>query len=500
MSVVVIAGSKGDTGIIRKQLYQLNVCKSMGPNGIHPRVLKELADVTAGPLSIIYQRSWESHEVPTDWNQHYEGKLRKLQTCKSNPSTQKKYGKDHTKANGIIRHSQHGFIKGKSCLTNWISLYDKVTRLVDEGKAMDVVFLDFSQAFDTVPHSILLDKLSNCEMSRYTLHWVMNRLKGRAQRVVSPAVFLRGSILGPVLFNIFINDLEAGVECTTSKFANETKLGGAVDSLEGQEALQRDLDSLGHWAIINGMKFNKNKCRILQMGWSNTGHKYKRGEEQLESSPAERDLGVLVDGKLNMSQQCAAKRANCLLRCIKHSITSRSKEVIVTLYSVLVWPHLEHCVQFWVPQFKKDVKVLECLQKRATGWVKGLEGMAFEEQLRSLFSLEKRRLRGNLIALYSFPRRGSGEGSADPFSPGSSDRMRGSGSKLHQGRLRLEITKYFFTVRIVKHWKILKTGTGKRRKHMAESLAAAVSTPLHPPNSTFLESVHQAPLVSPTSK
>ncbi|KAK4815481.1 hypothetical protein QYF61_003017 [Mycteria americana] len=232
----------------------------------------------------------------------------------------------------------------------------------------------------------------------------------------SPAVFLRGSILGPVLFNIFINDLEAGVECTTSKFANETKLGGAVDSLEGQEALQRDLDSLGHWAIINGMKFNKNKCRILQMGWSNTGHKYKRGEEQLESSPAERDLGVLVDGKLNMSQQCAAKRANCLLRCIKHSITSRSKEVIVMLYSVLMWPHLEHCVQFWAPQFKKDVKVLECLQKRATGWVKGLEGMAFEEQLRSLFSLEKRRLRGNLIALYSFPRRGSGEGSADPFS------------------------------------------------------------------------------------
>ncbi|GAB0204733.1 cAMP-dependent protein kinase inhibitor alpha [Grus japonensis] len=93
---------------------------------------------------------------------------------------------------------------------------------------------------------------------------------------------------------MFINDLDAGVECTISKFSDDTKLGGAVNSLEGQEALQKDLDRLEHWAVINGMKFNKNKCQILHLGWSNTRHKYKLGEEWLESSPAERDLGVLV--------------------------------------------------------------------------------------------------------------------------------------------------------------------------------------------------------------
>ncbi|KAK4824025.1 hypothetical protein QYF61_009616 [Mycteria americana] len=351
----------------------------------------------------------------------------------------------HVNTNAIIRHSQHGCTKGKSCLTNLISFHDKVTHLVHEGKAVDVVFLDFSKAFDTVPHSTLLDQLPNCGMSGFTVCWVKNWLKGRAQRVVVNGATSgwrlvtssvpQGSILGPVSLNIFINDLDEGVECTISKFADDTKVGGAVDSLEGQEALQRDPGRLEHWAMINGMKFNKLKCQILHLGQSNARHKYKLGEEWLESSPAERDLGLLVNSRLSMSQQCAlaAKRANRTLGCIKHSITSRSKEVIILLYSALVRPHLEYCVQFWAPQFKKDMK------RRATKLVEGLEGRLYEEQLRTLglSILERRRLRVDLIAPYSFLRRGSGEGGADLFS------LR---------RFRLDIRKHFFTERLVKHW------------------------------------------------
>ena len=262
-------------------------------------------------------------------------------------------------------------MSGKSCLTNLIEFFEGVTKKVDEGSAVDVVHTDFSKAFDKVPHGRLLHKVKSYAIQGEVANWMQNLLDDIKQRVVVEGCFSdrrlvtsgvpQGSVLCPLLFVIYIDDLDENLGGMVSKFADDIKIGGIVDSEEGYLGLQQDLDQLGQWADEWQMEFNLDKCEVMHFGRLNQGRTYSVNGRALGGVTEQRDLGIQVHSSLKVEAQVdrVVKKAFSMLGFIGQNIEYRSWDVLLKLYKTLVKPHLEYCVQFWSPYYRKDIIKLE---------------------------------------------------------------------------------------------------------------------------------------------
>ena len=257
----------------------------------------------------------------------------------------------------LITHSQHGFMARKSCLTNLLDYLVFVTTQIDLGHPVDVIYLDFQKAFDKVPHVRLINKIKAHGISGKMLHWIEKWLDDRKQRVVlsgQPSSWSnvlsgvpQGSILGPLLFVIFINDIDDGVISKLLKFADDTKIVAKVATQQDIDRLQNDLHNLYNWSVDWQMLFNADKSKEIHFGFNNKNVDYYLGSNKLCEVKEERDLGVIIHNSLKSSNQCvkAANAANATLGMIKRTFMCKNKDIMMKLYKSIVRPKLEFCVQ-----------------------------------------------------------------------------------------------------------------------------------------------------------
>lgn len=473
---------------VAKEIQLLKKNKSAGEDGLGSSFIKELERDIAEPLAVLFGNSFNEGVVPVDWKLANISPIFK-KGAKNDPSNYRpvsltsQVGKlmervvkrelvEFLEGNGLIRDSQHGFRGGRSCLTNLLEFVEEVSLRVDRGEQVDVIFLDFSKAFDKVPHERLLVKLESFGIRGKLLGWVREWLRDRRQRVVINGVgsswrevisgVPQGSILGPVLFLMFVNDLEEGVGSRVFKFADDVKMFGDVSSEVETERLRGDLRRLEEWASKWQMNFNEEKCKIMGFGFKNKNASYFINGKELGRVQEERDLGIIISSNLKVGRQCgkAASKGNQILGMIYRTFSTRNRGVMLKLYKSLVRPHLDYCGPAWRPHMRTDIDRLERVQRRATRMMEGLRGMDYNERLfeLGLTTLETRRVRADLIELYKLLNMAGGrtlEGFQLRRDVGG---RRGHGLKLLKNRVRLDVGKYSFSNRLCQIWNGLPEG------------------------------------------
>ena len=401
---------------IKKLLIKINPNKAHGPDGIHGKLLKNCAVGLAYPLSLIFKISYNTGSIPNDWkmanvvpihkkgNKHEVSNYRPISLTSLVMKTFERIIKEELlhHVNEYIDPRQHGFLAKKSCATNLVGMCDSLALSLNENIRTDVVYFDFAKAFDSVNHDIILHKLKTLyNVEGRLLKFIMNYLKDRQQHVVIGNKFSssrcaksgvpQGSIIGPLLFVLFINDITEGLSEGTniSLYADDTKIWRSILYEHDNVSLQNDIDYLYDWSIRNKIKFHPNKCKVLSVAISYplffgilpfSQYSYSLGENPLEYVESETDLGVAVTTNLDWSDQCLkvysrASQKLGLTRRTCHFVTNQQHRRV--LYLALVRSQFEHCSIIWRPQSETKMSKLEALQKRALKWIFSEEHISY---------------------------------------------------------------------------------------------------------------------------
>ena len=353
---------------------------------------------------------------------------------------------EHLIDNNLVTDYQHGFVSGRSCSTNLLAVLDAWTETLENEGGVDTVYLDFAKEFDTLPHERLLCKLSGLGVHGKILTWIRSFQSGRTQRVIVDGEesewkdvvsgIPQGSVLGPMLFVCFVNDLPNVVTSSVLLFADDTKIFTEVPV--NQQTLQQDLDKLQTWSNEWQLRFNATKCKVMHLG--------------KQSDPA--SYSMTSDGKAVQT-----KKANKLLGMLRRSFTSLDEESLPLLYKAIVRPHLEYCNVAWQPKWKKEREELEAIQHRATKLIPTLKDFAYQDRLKalSLPSLYYRKAHGDMVECFKYIS-GMYKVSTNFIPLDSNSSTRGHSKKLKKLSAQKSCRAEFFTRRITNAWNSLPEG------------------------------------------
>ena len=323
---------------------------------------------------------------------------------------------DYFDSSNNFAPNQHGFRIKRSCLTALLDMQNLILNNLEKHQDVDIIYLDLSKAFDRVDHSKLLSKLVNAGVGGVLLHWIAEFLIGRHQRVavngkcsssgVVTSGVPQGSVLGPLLFILFMKDIEDVVtHADLISFADDTKLISAVKNPVDRTAMQEDINAVQRWTEANNMKFNNDKFVNIRFEHNKSNpaanYNYTTLAGDISRRAQHRDLGIIIEDsgtyKCHIADKC--NRANMKIAWVLRTFNTRDMTPLLTLYKSLVLPHLEYCVQLWAPFDSASTLAIEAVQRSFTTKIHGLEQLNYWERLAAtgLYSLQRRKERYLII-------------------------------------------------------------------------------------------------------